>query len=285
MITGITHLTMEGERAHVLRLAAGMGFAPRVVDDVELPAGFEDPDDAEGVLPLAVLEAARGMRLEVVTHSRSTGRRGAWGGVFAGPPPVGAGRVVARPELAERLRRAGVLGDPVCVELDVGGARDLPPAEAWFGTSGHGDEDDGDGGCGSAAGGGLAGILGRTADVAAEVAFWSAFARVRWDEVGIDAAYGRAPLPMPRQTCAVVLVRDEARTEPFAMNDAGFPSLGVHSTAVDRDCATAVAAGAAMWADSVVTSVGGQAVRMALVATPGGAPVELLGVERAKAAR
>ncbi len=265
MITGITHLTMEGERARGIDLTSDLGFTPSVVDDVVLPAGFEGIEDGAAedgaeVLPLALLVGPQGVRLEVVQHRRQTGRRGAYGGIFGSPPPATAGPVVSRPDVGSLLRRAGILDDPVCVAMET------PRDETWFGSS--------------SSTGGLVGVLCHAADVPAEAAFWAAFARARWHEIGVRAAWGRAPLPLPQGTCALVVVRDEAPPSPFAMNDSGFPSLGVYSTSIERDCGKALAAGATQRADPIVTSVGGRSLRMALISTPGGAPVELLGVYR-----
>lgn len=71
---------------------------------------------------------------------------------------------------------------------------------------------------------------------------------------------------------------DEPRVH--AMNDRGFPSIGVYSTAIDVDYERALEFGATPISAPIATMVGGRGVRMALIASPGGAPVELLTVAK-----
>ncbi|MFC9329769.1 hypothetical protein [Kitasatospora sp. NPDC057015] len=278
MIAGVTHLTMESPLEPGIALGTALGFRLDFVDRVELPAAFEAVEDDDHVLPLALLAAPSGIRLEVVDHGRSSGRRGAYEAVFRSRPPSGP-PVGGREATREALRRAGPLTDPVC--RAVAG----PAGTAWFDSG-----SDAESGTGSApdaapdtAAGGLAGLLCRVADVRAEADFWSAFAKARWDSVQRDAAWGTLSSPLLPAECRLLLVPGDGSRPVHAMNDLGFPSIGVASTSIEADCARAVAAGATLRAEAVVTSVGGRPLRMALIETPGGAPVELLSVHRAGA--
>ncbi|MER5276882.1 hypothetical protein ABT025_14120 [Streptomyces sp. NPDC002809] len=261
MIAGITHLTMEADLDRGVDAATAWGLGLRFRDEVALPASFEQVEDDAHMLPLALL-AGPGLQLEVVQHRRTSGGPGAYTGVFACRPPAGP-PVRDRPRTGELLRRAGLVKDPVCVAVPV------PRGEAWFDAS--------------AAADGLAGILCSVRDVPREAEFWSDFARAKWVRVTADEAWGRLPSPLPGSSGAIVL---ESRTAGaptragagHAMNDRGFPSMGVLSTAVDADCARAVDAGGALLAAPITTAVDGRSVRMALFETPGGAPVELLSV-------
>ena len=264
MIAGVTHLTMEADLARGVELGASLGFQLSFRNEVELPAGFEGIEDGASMLPLALLQGLRGIRLEVVQHQRQTGLRGAYTGVFRCSPPVAAGPAVSRPELSSILRQADLLLDPTCVAMTT------PSGEAWFESS--------------SPGGGLAGIVCRVSDVRAEAGFWAAFARTRWDAVGADAAWGSVPSPLPQAQCRFVIVRAADAPRVYAMNDSGFPSIGVISTSIERDCDKAVAVGAVLRSGPVTTTVGGRSLRMALISTPGGAPVELLAVHRSAAA-
>lgn len=141
-----------------------------------------------------------------------------------------------------------------------------PGGDAWFDSSG--------------APGGLAGLLCHAEDVRVEAAFWSAFARARWSTVGDEGAWGSVSSPLLPAPCRLVILPAEGDRPRHAMNDCGFPSIGVAATAIDADCARALAAGATLRAEPIVTTVGGRPLRMALIETPGGAPVELLSVHR-----
>jgi hypothetical protein len=259
MIAGVTHLTMEADLDRGVGLGAALGLRAEFRDEVELPPSFEKVQDNGPTLPLALLAGPSGIRLEVVQHKRRTDQQSAYTAIFRCAPPVAAGSVVERPEVGAILRKANTLLDPICVAITATGA------EAWFESSSQA--------------GGLAGLLCRARDVRAEAEFWSTFARAKWTEVDQAAAWGSVPSPLPQARCEFVIVHcDEPSV--YAMNDAGFPSMGVYSTSVDDDCARAVAAGATVRAEPIVTTVGGRVLRMALISTPSGAPVEILGVQR-----
>lgn len=264
MIAGITHLTMEAEITGGIRLAGQWArFEPDFIDELDLPRTFEDVEDSDGTLPLALLTAPGGIRLEVVQHRAPSGRPSAYEGIFASRPPPSAGHVApGRPEVRDVLLRAGVLTDPMYAALPV------PGGGAWFDASGATD--------------GLAGVLCEVGDVRAEADFWSGFARTTWHGDGTDAAWASMSSPVLPAPCAFVVVRGDPATRPtpHAMNDRGFPSIGVASTSIDADCARAVAAGATLRSEPIVTTVGGRPLRMALIETPGGAPVELLAAHR-----
>ncbi|MEU9094370.1 hypothetical protein [Streptomyces sp. NPDC048428] len=261
MIAGITHLTMEANLDRGVDAATTWGLGLRFRDEVALPASFEQVEDDAHRLPLALLTGP-GLKLEVVQHRRTSGVPGAYTGVFACRPPDGL-PVRDRTRTRELLRQAGVVKHPVCVAVPA------PHGEAWFDAS--------------AAADGLAGILCSVRDVPREAEFWSDFAKAKWVRVTADEAWGHLPSPFPGSSGALVL---EPRTVGastragvgHAMNDQGFPSIGVLSTAVDADCSRAVDAGAALRAAPITTVVDGRSVRMALIETPGGAPVELLSV-------
>ena len=277
MIAGVTHLTMESPLEPGIALGTAVGFALDFVDRVELPAAFEAVEDDDHVLPLALLAAPSGIRLEVVDHGRSSGRRGAYEAVFRCRPPSGP-PVAGREALREVLRRSGTLTDPVC--RAVAG----PAGTAWFESGSGSGSESGSGAASDAvpdtAAGGLAGLLCRVTDVRAEADFWSAFAKTRWDSVQEDAAWGTLSSPLLPAKCRMLLVPGDGARPAHAMNDLGFPSIGVASTSIEADCARAVAAGATLRSEAIVTSVGGRPLRMALIETPGGAPVELLSVHR-----
>ncbi|MGH1552015.1 hypothetical protein ACRAWF_07305 [Streptomyces sp. L7] len=103
------------------------GLGLRFRDDVALPASFEQIEDADHALPLALL-AGPGIKLEVVQHRWTSGVPGAYTGVFACRPPVGS-PVRGRTRTHELLRATGVVADPVCVAVPVAGG------EAWFDAS------------------------------------------------------------------------------------------------------------------------------------------------------
>ncbi|MCX4745048.1 hypothetical protein OG455_05830 [Kitasatospora sp. NBC_01287] len=128
---------------------------------------------------------------------------------------------------------------------------------------------------------GFAGLSCTVPDTAAEAAFWSGFARARWAGPGPGTVRGTIPSPLPGMDCEFELVpgtRGEGQVH--AMNDRGFPSIGVFSTSMERDCARAVRLGAKLRSAAITTTVGGRPLRMALIETPGGAPVELLAAAR-----
>lgn len=259
MIAGIAHLTMEADLKHGIGFGRDRGFEVEFVDDVELPAGFEDLEDEDPTLPLALLAGSTGIRFEVVQHRWQTGNRGAYAGIFRCPAPMEA-RPVSRPAVRDVLRQAGALLDPACVAMTT------PSIEAWFEAA--------------APTGGLAGVLCYVRDVRAEAEFWSRFARTRWTTVGPDAAWASMSSPVLRTPCAFVLVRRDDAPPMYAMNDSGFPSIGVLCTAIEADCRRALSAGATLRSAPIVTEVGGRALSMALIGTPGGAPVELLAGRR-----
>jgi hypothetical protein len=263
MIAGVTHLTMEAELERGVSLGAELGYEPDFLDEVELPPGFEGIEDSEPRLPLALLGGLPGIRLEVVAHRRQTGRRGAYTGIFRCAPPAGV--AVARPEVEAILRQAKTLLSPTCVTMAT------PGAEAWFDSS--------------PVAGGLAGLMCQASDVRAEAGFWSRFAKAKWSMLGADAACGSVPSPRPGASCELVIMHRDDVPAAYAMNDSGFPSMGVFSTAIEGDCDRAVAAGGKLRAEPIVTSVGGRLLRMALISTPGGAPVELLALQRRGGAR
>lgn len=261
MIAGITHLTMEADLQRGVDAGTSWGLRLEFRDDVALPASFERIEDADHTLPLALL-AGHGIRLEVVQHRRTSATPGAYTPLFRSRPPDGL-PLRDRVHTRELLLRAGMMDDPTCVALPV------PDAEAWFDSS--------------AASGGLAGILCSVADVPREAEFWTAFAKARWRHAGADGAWGHLSSPLPDAHGALVLVPHPTDTAvsaeaAHAMNDRGFPSIGVLSTAIDTDCARAVDAGAVLRAAPIATTVGDRPLRMALIETPGGAPVELLTV-------
>jgi hypothetical protein len=265
VIAGVTHVTMEAALDRGIEFGIDLGLLLEFVDEVALPAAFERVEEGDHRLPLALLTGGpgldpRGVKLEIVQHRLRSGRRGAYTGLFRCPVPAGAASVPGDPRVAAVLRTSGLLRDPVC-------AITAPPdGEAWFDAA-------------AMPGGGLAGILCVASDVWAETAFWSTFARFTWRDVGAEAAWASMSWPVLKATCEFVVIRG-AGPARYAMNDSGFPSIGVYSTAVDVDCDRAVAAGAKLLAAPIGTTVGGRRVRMALVATPGGAPVELLSVQR-----
>ncbi|MFJ8659373.1 VOC family protein [Streptomyces sp. NPDC093795] len=260
---------MESGLDHGTALAEPWGFAPVFRDEVALAAGFEGLDDGDTLLPLALLAGPGGLRLEVVRHRRTSGRPSAYGALFRGLPPDGAGAVEPASGEGESvvrdvLRRAGPMADPVYRRLPtVGGL-------AWYDAV--------------STEGGLAGILCTVPDVIQEAAFWAEFAGASWQERGPDAACGTIPSPRPRGECAFVIARGEDGPG-HAMNDVGFPSMGVFSTSIEADRDRAVAAGATPLAEPIVTDVGGRRLAMALIRTPGGAPVELLSVARKRTRR
>ncbi|MEU3900087.1 hypothetical protein [Streptomyces sp. NPDC045251] len=263
----MTHLTMEAGLDRGTTLARLWAFEPVFRDEVALEAGFEGIDDGDTLLPLALLAGPGGLRLEVVRHRRTSGRPGAYGALFRSAPPdrdaAGEPEAGAR-AVRDVLRRAGVLADPVC--------RRLPAVDglAW---------------CDAASGeGGLAGILCTVPGVEQEAAFWAEFAEASWQEQGPEAACGTIPSPRRRGECAFVIARGQDGPD-HAMNDVGFPSMGVFSTSIEVDRDRAVAAGATSLADPIVTDVGGRTLAMALIRTPGGAPVELLSVARNRTRR
>lgn len=114
-------------------------------------------------------------------------------------------------------------------------------------------------------------------DVAQEAVFWAEFVGAPKQERGPDAACGTIPSPRSRGECAFVIARGED-APGHAMNDVGFPSMGVFSASIAADRDRAVAVGATPLAEPIVTDVGGRPLAMALIRTPGGAPVELLSV-------
>jgi hypothetical protein len=261
MIAGITHLTMEANLERGVDAGTTWGLGLQFRDEVALPASFERVEDDDHMLPLALLTGA-GIKLEVVQHRRTSGVPGAYTGVFACRPSDGLS-VRDRTPTRELLRRAGVVEDPVCVALPV------PGSEAWFDAS--------------AASDGLAGIVCSVRDVPREAEFWTDFAKAKWGRVAADGAWGHLPSPLPEAFGALVLDPQTVGVPTragvgHAMNDQGFPSMGVLSTAVDVDCARAVDAGAVLRAAPITTTVDGRPLRMALIETPGGAPVELLSV-------
>ncbi|MCX4985987.1 hypothetical protein [Streptomyces sp. NBC_00572] len=262
VIAGVTHLTMEAGLDHGTALAEPWGFAPVFRDEVALEAGFEGIDDGDTLLPLALLAGPGGLRLEVVQHRRTSGRPSAYGALFRSPPPDGDAapeQEAGEPGVRDALRRAGPMADPVRRRLPaVGGL-------AWYDAA--------------STGGGLAGILCTVPDVIQETVFWAEFADASWQERGSDVACGTIPSPRPQGECAFVIARSEDGPG-HAMNDIGFPSMGVFSTSVEADCDRALAAGATLLAAPIVTDVGGRRLAMALIRTPGGAPVELLSVAR-----
>jgi hypothetical protein len=258
MIAGVTHLTMEAQLGRAAAWACELGFEPDFYDDVELPPGFEGVEDSGASLPLAVLTGGQGIRLEVVQHRWQTGQPGAYTAIFQCKPP--AGSIVSHPHVGAILQRANALREPICVAMNRG------EGEAWFESS-----------CGS---GGLVGVLCHARDVPAEAAFWSRFARTRWHEVRTDAAWGSMPSHLLQAQCDLVIIHREEIPGTFCMNDAGFPSLGVFSTHLDRDCEKAVAAGGKLRSGPVITAVGGRFLRMALISAPSGAPIELLALPR-----
>ncbi|MBM0274296.1 hypothetical protein [Micromonospora tarensis] len=253
---------MEAELSRGLALAAELGFQLDFVDEVALPAAFEGIEGHAHRLPLAVLAAADGLRLEVVRHRRDTGRPSAYRAVFQAPPPADATVLAGSSAAADVLRLAGLLRTPTCVSLPAAGG-----GEAWFDAS-------------RSAGAGLGGLLCPVGDVPAEVDFWSAFAKATWRGVRADAAWGSIPSPRPQPRCELVLTRGADDTSPYSMNDLGFPSIGVYSTAIESDCERALAAGAKLRAAPIVTEINGRRLRMALIESPGGAPIELLCVHR-----
>jgi hypothetical protein len=282
VIAGITHLTMEAVLPRGIELGERLGFRLEFSDELSLPGSFEGLAHGEQRLPLALLAGSRGIRFEVVQHRERSGRPGAYAGLFRCAPPEQTARPIDRPRTREVLRSAAVLAEPTCVVLEASGG------EAWFDGA---DGADGSDEVAEAGGGGLAGLLCYVGDVRAEAQFWSRFARVRWRRLDADAACGSVPSPLPQTQCELVLVRRDSEHEhlpdgpgPHSMNDNGFPSIGVFGTAIERDCAKAVSAGAVLRAQPIVTTVGGRVLRMALIETPGGAPVELLGAHRAAAA-
>jgi hypothetical protein len=275
MIAGITHLTMEAGLHRGVELGTGLGFRLEFLDNVTLPGRFEGVengtgvDDSDDVLPLALLAADQGIRLEVVEHRRRSGRPGAWTGLFRCPPPTGSqpavgvvagGAAADRSAVREVLRQADVLPDPQCVVVPASGG------QAWFDPS--------------PPAGGLAGLLCHAHDVRAEADFWTSFARFRFRSVDADVACGYASSPLPQARCAFVIIRADEPASGHAMNDCGFPSIGVFSTAIDRDWERARSAGATLKAAPISTTVGPRSVRMALIETPNGAPVELLSIQQ-----
>lgn len=256
MIAGVTHLTMEAEIAHGADVARRLGFRTEFVDAVALPSGFERVEPTDHRLPLALFAKPGGLRLEVVQHRWRTENLGAYTPILRCPPPAPGTGLAGGSDVADVLRWAGALSDPVWAGLGP------PGCLGWFEAG--------------PASGGLAGLLCSVPDIAAEAGFWSAFGRARWVRAGPDAAWGTLSSPLLEAPCHLVVVRRVGERVEHAMNDAGFPSIGVYSTALDRDCARAIAAGGRLRAEPITATVGGRSLRMALVETPGGAPVELL---------
>ncbi|MFH9761524.1 hypothetical protein ACH4MJ_05225 [Streptomyces anulatus] len=93
--------------------------------------------------------------------------------------------------------------------------------------------------------------------MAQEAAFWEEFADAFWQERGPDAACGTIPSPRSRAECAFVIARGED-APGHAMNDVGFPAMGVFSTSTAADRDRAVAAGAIPLAEPILTEDGGR---------------------------
>ena len=261
LIAGVTHLTMEAPLEQGARFASQAGFWPAFTDEVHLPAAFEQVASSEGPLPLALHTAAEGVQLEVVHHAGRARRDGAFTGVFGCAPPENAGVTVPSPAIADAIAASGAARAPCRVSLSPHGA------EAWFDAAGGA--------------GGLRAVVCRVRDLAAEAGFWERFARVRWGAVAAEAAWGAVPSPVPRTRCLLILVRDEDPVTSHQMNDGGFPSIGVASTAIEVDYRKALSIGAVSRAAPIQATVGLRRLRLALIASPGGAPIELLGADRA----
>jgi hypothetical protein len=255
MIAGITHLTMESELTRGIAAGSRLGFNLDFVSEVELAGEFEGIECGAYTLPLAVLAHESGIRLEVVEHRTQGNKISAYSGVFRCAPSTIQGTPIERPAIQELLMKARILHDPCCLKICNGG-------EAWFDANPSGT--------------GLAGIICRSGDVLADVEFWQKFARAKWDMVDGAFAVGSIPGIWSYMSCALVIVPSENGCLDYAMNDVGFPSLGVFSTNVMRDFEKAATVGANLRAPAIVTDVGNRRVSMALVETPGGNPVELL---------
>lgn len=261
MIVGVTHLTMEADLDRGIAVGVKWGFELQFRDEVALPAAFENIEEVDHTLPLALMVGSRGIRLEVVHHRRRSGAQSAYTGVFGCVPSAHARTATGRPWVRELLVRSDTLSDPLCVTLAT------PHGEGWFDAASPSRSH------------GLAGVLCSVSDVPAEAEFWSLFARVRWADIRQDAAWGAIPSPVPETRCRFLIASSGTESASgHAMNDAGFPSMGVFSTSIDADCARAVTAGAKIRSEPIRTMVGGRCLRMALIETPGGAPVELLSV-------
>jgi hypothetical protein len=261
MFAGVTHLTTEANLDEGTEYWTELGFHLQFIDAVELPHSFENVDGGNGSLPLAMLAMDGGIRLEVVQHPWRTGRLGPYSAVFRCAPPKRATHFPDRPAVRQLLQRGGVLRDPVCAVVTADGG------EAWFESSNDEPAN------------GIDGILCRVADVRVEAAYWAEFARYRFNYFDQSGCVARVSSPAVRSKHDIVLVQAESESESeSAMNDCGFPSIGVYTTSVDGDCRRAVSAGATVRAAPIVTTVGGRQVQMALIETPGGALVELLAV-------
>ncbi|MFF9765941.1 hypothetical protein ACF1GT_04885 [Streptomyces sp. NPDC014636] len=256
MIEGISHLTMEISLEEGARFAGRVGFRHDFTGEVDLPADFERVTPHKAPLPLALYSAREGIQLEIVHHAERAGGEGAFTGVFGCAPPAGVGDPVSRPAVADAIAKSGAALAPQCLALSPHGT------ETWFDAGGGA--------------GGLRAIVCRVRDVAVEAAFWESLAEVHWDSVTAEAAWGTVPSALRRTGCPLILTRDEAPLAEHRMNDSGFPSIGVVSTAIEADYERALALGAVARAAPIPATVGSRRLRLALFASPGGLLVEPL---------
>jgi hypothetical protein len=175
--------------------------------------------------------------------------------IFHGHAPSSTRTPEAEPRLRDLLQRAGVSAEPQAAARP----------GAWFAGS---------------AGVGVAGLLSEVPDVTAEAEFWSRLLRFHWAFQDGEAAWALVRSPLLRTEYHVVIAANTTPRSRPAMNDLGFPSVGVYTTSLDADCERGVTAGAALRTEPIQTEVGGRSVGMALLETPGGALVELLQVRR-----
>ncbi len=256
LIGGITHLTMEAPLQQGMRFADQVGFRRVFSDKVQLPAAFEPIGLSSGPLPLALYTATQGTQLEIVDHDEPAPRYGAFTGVFGCAPPANLSVVARSAQVADFIVKSGAARAPQCALLGPYGS------ETWFDAAGGA--------------GGLRALVCRVRDVVAEATFWGRFARVRWGEVDANAAWGAVQSPLPRTRAALLIVGDERAETSHDVNDAGFPSIGVVSTTIESDYRMALDIGATSRGAPITVTVGSRRLRLALIASPGGAPIELL---------
>jgi hypothetical protein len=262
VIEGIAHLTAEMSLEDGARFAGQVGFRHTLTGEVNLPADFERVTPGKAPLPLALYAGQEGIQLEIVHHAERARLDGAFTGVFGCPPPAGMGIPVTRPVIAGAIAESGAAHEPECLSLSPHGA------DTWFDAAGGA--------------GGLRAIVCRVHDVVREAGFWEGIAGVQWGSVVAEAAWGTVPSPLPQNDCVLVLVRDEEPVADHQMNDGGFPSIGVVSTAIESDYHQALVLGAVPRSAPVPAAIGSRLLRLALFASPGGALIELLAADRVR---
>jgi len=259
VIVGVSHVAMEARLPSGISLATELGFTVRFQDELTLPPDFEHTAEVHAqALPLAVLHAPDSIELEIVDHAQRSGNVGAYRGIFRCEPPPRSTEVLADPRALAALAEAGLAERPVSARFAVAGV------EAWFDRAGNGRQ-------------GIVGVLAYVRNLSEAVEFWSKFARAAVDVGGEGFATLSVRSPVGGPSCRLLFVENGAPAV-YSMSDDGFPSLGLLSSQVSRDCEQAVSLGAALWSEPITTSVNGRAVTLALIRAPSGMLVELLGL-------